>query len=105
MKINLPFFKDEDKKDTFTYQSWHWDIMVYHQAEWQDHTLPSVICSLQGYSGELVRRSGTDVTLDVVTAVLDGHYNNVKAQNTINQELFQLHMADNEWCQIGGCTS
>ena len=30
MKINLPVFKDEDMKDAITYQSWHWDLMVYH---------------------------------------------------------------------------
>ena len=29
MKINLPIFKDEDVKDTVTYQSWRWDLMVY----------------------------------------------------------------------------
>ena len=29
MKINLPVFKDEDAKDTVTYQSWRWDLMVY----------------------------------------------------------------------------
>ena len=34
------------------YQSWHWDIMVYHQAGCQDCTLfPYVIHSLQGYPG------------------------------------------------------
>ena len=32
MKINLSIFKDEDTKDAVIYQSWHWDIMVYHQA-------------------------------------------------------------------------
>ena len=30
MKINLPIFKDEDAKDAVTYQSWRWDLMVYH---------------------------------------------------------------------------
>ena len=32
MKINLPVFKDDDKKDSITYQSWYLDLMVYHQA-------------------------------------------------------------------------
>ena len=40
---------------------------------------PHVICSLQGYPRELVRSSGMDITLDDVLAVLDQHYNNVKA--------------------------
>ena len=32
MKINLPVFKDKDTKDTVSYQSWHWGLMMYHQA-------------------------------------------------------------------------
>ena len=91
MKISLPIFKDEDKKDAITYQSWCWDIMVYCQARCQDHTfLPYIIHSLQGYLGELVRSSGTNITLEGMIAVLDEHYNNVKALDTLSQELFQL---------------
>ena len=30
MMINLPVFKDEDNKDAVIYQSWRWDLMVYH---------------------------------------------------------------------------
>ena len=49
MKINLPIFKDEDAKDAVTYQSWRWDLMVYHHVGCQDHTLlPYAIWSLQG---------------------------------------------------------
>ena len=32
LKINLPVIKDEDTKDAVTYQSWHWDLTVYHHA-------------------------------------------------------------------------
>ena len=65
--------------------------MVYCCAGCQDHTLfPYAICYLQGYPGELVRISGTDVTLDGILAILDEHYNNVKALDALNQELFQL---------------
>ena len=32
MKINLLVFKNEDTKDAVTYQSWHWDLTVYHHA-------------------------------------------------------------------------
>ena len=93
MKINLPVFKDEDTKDAVMYQSWCWDITVYHHAGCQDCTLlPYVICSLQGYLGELVRGSGTDITLDDILTILDEHYNNAKALDALNQELFQLRM-------------
>ena len=74
MKINLPVFKDEDIKDAITYQSWHWDLTVYHHAGYQDHTLlPYAICSLQGNLGELVRSLGTDITLDDILTILDEH--------------------------------
>ena len=50
MKINLPFFKDEDAKDAVTYQSWRWDLTVYQHAGCRDCTLlPYAIRSLQGY--------------------------------------------------------
>ena len=37
-----------------------------------------------------------DITLDNVLTILDKHYNNVKALDTLNQELFQLWMVDKE---------
>ena len=50
--------------------------------------LPYAIRSLQGYPGELVQSSGTDITLDDVMMILDEHYNKVKALDALNQELF-----------------
>ena len=97
MKINLPIFKGEDAKEAVTYQSWRWDLTVYRHAGCRDHTLlPYAIRSLQGYPGELVWSSGTDITLDEVLMILDEHYNNVKAFDALNQELFQMRMADKE---------
>ena len=97
MKINLPVFKDEDGKDAVTYQSWRWDLTMYWCAECRDCTLlPYAIRSLQGYPGELVWSSGTDITLDDMLMILNEHYNNVKALDALNQELFQLWMADKE---------
>ena len=43
-----------------------------------------------------MQSSGTDITLDDVLTILDEHYNNVKALDTLNQELFQLQMMDKE---------
>ena len=74
MNINLPIFKDDDAKDAVTYQSWRWDLTVYRHAGCRDHTLlPYAIRSLQGYPGELVWSSGTDITLDDVLTILDEH--------------------------------
>ena len=104
MKINLPIFKDEDAKDAVTYQSWRWDLIVYWHARCRDHTLlPYAIRSLQGYPGELVWSSGMDITLDDVLMILDEHHNNVKALDTLNQELFQLQMTDKETVSDWGC--
>ena len=102
MKINLPIFKDKDAKDAVTYQSWRWDLTVYQCAECRDHTLlPYTIRSFQGYPGELVQSSGTDITLDDVLMILDEHYNNVNVLNVLNQELFQLQMADKKlYCTV-----
>ena len=70
---------------------------MYQHAGCRDHTLlPYAIRSLQGYPGELVWSSGTDITLDNVLTILDKHYNNVKALDALNQELFQLWMAEKE---------
>ena len=97
MKINLPVFKDEYAKDAVTYQNWRWDQTVYQHAGCRDHTLlPYAIRSLKDYPGELVQSSGTDITLDDVLMILDEHYNNVKVLDVLNQELFQLQMADKE---------
>ena len=97
MKINLPIFKDEDAKDAVTYQSWRWDLTVYRHTGCRDCTLlPYAIRSLQGYPGELVWSSSTDITLDNVLMILDKHYNNVKVLDALNQELFQMRMADKE---------
>ena len=43
-----------------------------------------------------MRSSWTDVTLDDVLTILDEHYNNVKALDALNQELFQLQMGAKE---------
>ena len=37
-----------------------------------------------------------DITLDDVLTILDEHYNNVKALDALNQEIFQLQMVDKE---------
>ena len=58
--------------------------------------MPYAIRSLQGYHRELVQSSGTNITLDDALTIWDEHYNNVKVLDMLNQELFQLQMADKE---------
>ena len=61
--------------------------MVYQCAGYRDHTLlPYAIRSLQGYPGEFVWSSSTDITLDNVLIILDELYNNVKSLDTLHQD-------------------
>ena len=72
-------------------------MTVYRCAVCRDHTLLLyAIRSLQGYPSKLVQSSGTDITLNEVLTILDKHYNNIKALDALNQELFQMRMADKE---------
>ena len=50
-----------------------------------------------------MQSSGTDIILDDVLTILDEHYNNVKALEALNQELFQMRMADKETVLGLGC--
>ena len=76
--------------------------MVYWHARCRDHTLlPYAIRSSQGYPGELVQSSGTDITLDDVLMILDEHYNNVMVLDALNQELFQCKWLIRRLCQTG----
>ena len=103
MKINLSVLTNQDTKDAITYQCQRWDLTVYHCAGCQDHTLcPYAIWSLEGYPGELVRSFGTDIILDDVLTILDEQFNNVKVLDPLNQELFQLQMADKETISYWG---
>ena len=43
-----------------------------------------------------MRSLGMDITLDDILKILDEHYNNVKALDTLNQELFQMCMGKKE---------
>ena len=46
-----------------------------------------------------------DVTLEDVLTILDEHYNNVKALDALNQELFQLWKDKKRQCWTGGFAS
>ena len=48
-----------------------------------------------------MRSSGMDITLDDLLTILDKHYNNIKALDTLNQELFQLQMQERKPYQTG----
>ena len=79
---------------------------MYQHVGSRDHTLlPYAIQSLQGYPGELVQSSCMDITLDDMLTILDKHNNNVKALDTLNQELFQIKDGGQRDCLGLGCLS
>ena len=51
-----------------------------------------------------MRHLGTDITLDDVLTILDEHYNNVRALDALNQELFQLCISEKGTVSDWGCT-
>ena len=65
---------------------------------WLLRSHPSPLCHpfITRFPGELVRSSEMDITLDDVFTLLNEHYNNVKALDALNQELFQLCLGEKE---------
>ena len=55
----------------------------------------------QRYPGELVRSSGTDITLDNVLTILDEHYNNIKVLDALNQEFSNCKWQTRRLSQTG----
>ena len=61
VEVNLPIFKDEKIKDAVTYYSWQWDAAIFHCLGWDNqHLVPYVFWSLQGFPGHLGRSLGED---------------------------------------------
>ena len=90
-KVNFPIFKDEKVKDAVTYHSWQWDVAIFHQSGWDDqHLLPYVFHSLQGFPGDLGRRLGEDATLSDFLQMLDTHYGVVMTFDALSKELYSL---------------
>ena len=95
MKIKLPVFKDEDAKDAVTVAELEVGFKGVLMCRVQG-SHPPTLCnkilarlSLESWYRALV----LDITLDDVLTILDEHYNNMKALDALNQELFQLWMA------------
>ena len=103
MKINLVVLKDEDNKDAITYQSWCWDLTVYHCTGcWDCTLLPSSSIPYKVTQGVL-RSLGMEITLDDVLTILDESYNNVKALDALNQAFFGYTWVIKRQYQTQGC--
>ena len=107
MKINLPIFKDEKTKDAVTYHSWQWDVTIFCHSGWDDqHLLPYIFQSLQGFPGDLSKSLGEDATLSDVLQTLDEHYGLVMTFYTLSKELYSLKQGSGEnIAKFGVCLS
>ena len=76
-------------------------------SSWVLRLHPSPLCHpfITRLSREFVRSFGIDITLDDILNILGEHYNNVKALDTLNQELFQMHMGKGNHVRMGVCIS
>ena len=97
VKVNLPIFKDEKTKDAVTYHSWQWDVAIFHHPGCDNqHLLPYIFQSLQGFPRDLARSQGEDATLTNVLHTLDEHYGMVMMLNTLSKELYSLKQGSRE---------
>ena len=91
VKVNLLIFKDEKTKDAVTYHSWQWDIAIFHCSGWDDqHLLPYVLWSLQGFLGDLARSLGGDAALNDILHMLNKHYGMVITFDALSKEPYSL---------------
>ena len=98
-KVNLLIIKDEKTKDAVTYHSWQWDIAIFCCSGWNDqHLLPYVFGSLQGFPGDLARSLGKGATLTDVVQTLDKHYGMVMTFDTLSKELYSLKQGSQGEC-------
>ena len=90
-------FKDEKTKDVVTYHLWRWDVAIFHYSGWDDqHLLPYVIWSLQGFPGDLARSLGEDAALIDNLQTLDEHYGVVMTFDILSKELYSPKQGSGE---------
>ena len=74
-----------------TYHLWSWDVAIFCHLGWDDqHLLPYVIQSLQGFLGDLARSLDEDTTLIDILKTLDEHYGVVMTFNALSKKLYSL---------------
>ena len=75
------------------YCSWQWDVAIFYCLTWDNqHSLPYVFRSLQGFLGDLARSLGEDATLANILQMLGEHYSMVMKFDTLSKELYSLKL-------------
>ena len=72
-------------------------MAIFHHSGWDNqHFLPYVFRSLQGFPGDLARSLGEATTLTNVLWMLDDHYNGVMMFDALSKELYSLQQTSGE---------
>ena len=88
---------EEKTKDAVTCCSWWWDIAIFCHLGWDDqHLLPYVFQSLQGFLGDLARSLGEEATLNDILQKLDEYYGVVMMFDTLSKALYSLKQGSGE---------
>ena len=105
--VNLLIFKDEKTKNAVSYCSWWWDIAIFCCSGWDEqHLLPYVFWSLQGFPGDLAMSLGEDATLSDVLQKLDKHDGVVLMFSALSKEFYSLKQrAGENIATFGACLS
>ena len=79
------------------YCLWWWNIAIFCCLVWDNqHLLPYVLRSLQGFLGDLARSLGKDATLNDVLQTFDEHYGMVMTFDVLSKELYSLKQGSGE---------
>ena len=72
-------------------------MAIFCLSGWDDqHLLPYIFCSLQGFPDDLARSLGKDVTLSDILQMLDKHYGVVMMFNALSKGLYSLKQGSRE---------
>ena len=86
VKVYLLIFKEEKTKGAVTYHLWQWNVAIFCHSGWDDqHLLPYIFQSLQGFLGDLARSLGEDTTITDVLQMLTEHYGMVMTFDTFSK--------------------
>ena len=77
-------------------------MAIFCQFGWDDqHLLPNIFHSVQGFPGDLARSLGKDVTLNDVLQMLDKHYGVIMTFDALSKECYSLKQGLNKNMSLG----
>ena len=91
VKVNLPIFKDEKRKDSVTYCSWWLDMAIFHWSDWDcQHLLPYIYLLIARVSGQHGLELDKDATLSDILQMFDKDCGVVMMFEALGKEIYSL---------------